>query len=337
MDMKRKAVELGLGIGLALVTALQLSPVRAQTPFAVPAPSEASTLDWLLSGRSAAPSGELPLWRSDDGFFELSLREGGALLLQSAAAPQPRRFSQAAPGDGGLLVLRLPAALPAQFGLSAGFDAFPYMPCQITLGASLCLDHAHPAERLQRAHLGAEMGGGDWQIDLRYAHLRLQGGADASLLDPGALWWLPASAEAGYPDSLTRWRGQELALSSRFFSWDAVDALTIGLSLGQWRMLPGPFNPLDDLETATLSFGLSRGALSGEISSRLVHSDPLGQSQYWAGLDVGVSWRMPWQGEFQFGARNLIIRSQPALQPSPAGARDEVTARTPYVRYHQDF
>lgn len=309
---------------LALVLASWSAAVRSDSPPAQPAPT--STLEILLSGSTPPAAGPVlqPLWRSDDGLFELSLRDGGTLRLHGATRPLPDSPLPRPLVGSPDVWLQIPLDASLRFGVSAGLDFGHAAPCRMVLGSSICLDRSmDAAPDLQRGRVGAGVAGHDWSVDISYAET-----------------WLDHTSWLAAPESIGQaplWRGQELGLSSRFGAVGG-DQMMFGLSFAHWRGHPGPWAALDAYDSATFSIGLSRGALSGEIASRLVHSDhALGQPQYWAGLDLGLSWRMPWHGEIQFGARNLVTRSQLPASTAAPSAMDEVRARTPYVRYHQDF
>ena len=57
------------------------------------------------------------------------------------------------------------------------------------------------------------------------------------------------------------------------------------------------------------------------------------------GLDLGVSWRTPWQGELIFGAQNVLNKTPDTSQwPLPdLPAIEAPGGRIPYVRYKQDL
>lgn len=90
-------------------------------------------------------------------------------------------------------------------------------------------------------------------------------------------------------------------------------------------------------DSATVTLGVGFRGLSGRLTGRLIEL-PAGQGNTSA-LDLGISWRTPWQGELSFGAQNVLnqtpdtskwpIAELPALE-MPGG-------RTPYVRYKQDL
>ncbi len=91
------------------------------------------------------------------------------------------------------------------------------------------------------------------------------------------------------------------------------------------------------LDSATLSLGVGFRGLSGRLVGRLIEL-PAGQASY-NGLDFGLSWRTPWQGELSFGAQNLL-NQKPDTSKWPLTelpALELPSGRTPYVRYKQDL
>lgn len=86
-------------------------------------------------------------------------------------------------------------------------------------------------------------------------------------------------------------------------------------------------------EQDSLFIGLSYGRFSGGLIGRQTRIGPDGTST--DSLDLGFAWRMPWNAELEFGARNLITRPpkpDPGTQPL-----DEGDLRVPYLRYHQEL
>lgn len=95
----------------------------------------------------------------------------------------------------------------------------------------------------------------------------------------------------------------------------------------------------DDLDQTTISLGLEHGAVSGTIVGRTLQpalpGSSLDPSQRWSGIDLGVSVRLPWQGELSFGAQNVWSSGkQPLLNPQDVSPDQ---ARVPYVQYHQEL
>ncbi len=98
----------------------------------------------------------------------------------------------------------------------------------------------------------------------------------------------------------------------------------------------GAFNAMAsgiDLDQLSLSLGLDAGSLRGAIVGHVLSSDdPAFAGKRWTTLDLGVSWRTPWNGELSVGAQNLW--SAPINAPRDA---DSSQARTPYIQYRQDL
>ena len=114
--------------------------------------------------------------------------------------------------------------------------------------------------------------------------------------------------------------------------------LSIGGSHSQNRLDPGLLagSTLRSWDSSALSVGLGQGNLYGEITGHV--ADIPGSEAFWGGLDLGISWRMPWHAELTVGARNLISSgSNPWLVDQAGDPLDEAESRVPYVRYHQDL
>lgn len=85
----------------------------------------------------------------------------------------------------------------------------------------------------------------------------------------------------------------------------------------------------------SVSLGVAWGRFQGGLIGRRVRPDSALDGAGMQALDLGFSWRMPWNAAFEFGARNLITR--PA-KPDPSETLPEQgDLRTPYLRYHQDL
>jgi hypothetical protein len=122
--------------------------------------------------------------------------------------------------------------------------------------------------------------------------------------------------------------GSALAIGQNQFGLDLSMAKT---PLGPSIQSPVPRTALNESQ---LSFSWLSGNLSTQVSSRLNQVD--GRS--WGGLDLGLTWRTPWQGTLSFGARNLVVSGKPPTYLDPERAADAVqTDRVPYIRYEQDL
>lgn len=86
----------------------------------------------------------------------------------------------------------------------------------------------------------------------------------------------------------------------------------------------------------SVSLGIGYGRFYGGLTGRQLRpADPmLGQQGASNSLDLGFSWRMPWNAELEFGARNLI--TNPAKPETPERSQ-QGDLRTPYLRYHQEL
>ncbi len=117
--------------------------------------------------------------------------------------------------------------------------------------------------------------------------------------------------------------------------------IDLGASVGRIRLLPGNLLGMDGMNQQSLSFGIDSGPLSGRITGRMMQPIPgsgrdslLNPGQRWTSIDLGVTWRLPWQGELRFGARNLWSSGQ---APVPVDGSGPTQSSIPYVQYHQDL
>lgn len=124
------------------------------------------------------------------------------------------------------------------------------------------------------------------------------------------------------------------------WSLNALGALSVSGSLAESLSRSPALATGRTQDQAALGISLSRGALTGGLVGHVNSQNQPGlASAGWGGLDVGVTWRTPWSGQFLFGARNLVTYGDDALLPDPGAnkALDESRERTPYVEYRQDF
>jgi hypothetical protein len=124
------------------------------------------------------------------------------------------------------------------------------------------------------------------------------------------------------------------------YAFNNNSGLLLGASMGRIRLLPGNLMGLTTLDQKALSFGIDHGPISGSIIGRTMQPEPGMPSSFtadrrWNSIDLGVTWRLPWQGSLSFGAQNLW--SSGNTNNTPAGPPEPDQARTPYVQYHQDL
>jgi hypothetical protein len=115
--------------------------------------------------------------------------------------------------------------------------------------------------------------------------------------------------------------------------------IDLGASVGRIRLLPGNLLGISTLGQKSLSLGVDSGPLSGHIVGRVVQPETgnesaLGPDKRWTSVDLGVTWRLPWQGSLSFGAQNLWSSGQ---APTPKDGPEPDQSRIPYVQYHQDL
>jgi hypothetical protein len=201
--------------------------------------------------------------------------------------------------------------------------------------------------RIQRERAGVAWSGSELGVFVSYGVTRADDGgwfaALAGVDSPGwsgsgaTGWSLPPNlALAGIAESQDLTVGGAWRLSPRY-------AFTVSAMVGEIALAPDAQAGIGLYDQAGLRLGIARGNLSGGITGRVARPSGIGigPTGVWSGLDLGVSWRTPWDGELSFGAENLISRGSESLLPDPTLANppvaDPSTARSPYVRYKQDL
>jgi hypothetical protein len=128
------------------------------------------------------------------------------------------------------------------------------------------------------------------------------------------------------------------------FAFDNNSGVMLGASMGRIRLLPGNLLGLSTLDQKALSFGIDHGPISGNIIGRTMQPEPglglpgsFATDRRWNSIDLGVTWRLPWQGSLSFGAQNLWSSGNNSNVNTPAGPPEPDQSRTPYVQYHQDL
>ena len=115
--------------------------------------------------------------------------------------------------------------------------------------------------------------------------------------------------------------------------------IDLGASVGRVYLLPGNLLGISVMDQTALSFGVDHGPLSGRLTGRTMQPEAgipgsLYTDRRWNSIDLGVTWRLPWQGSLSVGAQNLWSSGAPAN--TPVGPEPD-QSRTPYVQYHQDL
>lgn len=113
--------------------------------------------------------------------------------------------------------------------------------------------------------------------------------------------------------------------------------LSVGGALSRNRIDPGFAGALGlrRFDSSALSVGVGQGNLYGELTGHV--AEVPGSDAFWGGVDLGISWRTPWDAQLTVGARNLISHGSNPWLGSDGAALDEGESRVPYVRYKQDL
>jgi hypothetical protein len=196
----------------------------------------------------------------------------------------------------------------------------------------------------QSAALGAQLDlQGSWiGVSLQYSE-----GADLSLAGPA---FASSPLPQGFIVQSARTPGHAEGAWSRYhqssglgmqamLELDPQSRIGISLALARAQLHGSPGTAPTALDQGALSFTLEQGNLGAIIGTRVIDLPGLKDFLPWAGLDLGVSWRLPWQGVISVGAQNLISRGSPPEAGLDPVLDDSAEAfeRIPYVRYHQDL
>jgi hypothetical protein len=322
---------------LVALVALGL-PVHARAQSAAAGPDASPTIrlsadgDWLQWGVPAAVEASLSptiLLGTAEGE---AWRPGLAAVLVAPIGDQ--RVTALATRE----VIVAPTALGLAQNVApwcAGVGGYLVASSECLMQASDVAAQLEPQLRRDRATLG---------FDGENFYLSLGGGA-AQLQSPVVRSeGMPAAAlvGAGSNDTATRWvlvgadSARDLSLGAGWnMPWLGV--VDIEATLAEIALGDTANNAVDlRLRESSLRLGLSRGSFSGGFTGRVVRPENAGRLG-WSSLDLGVVWRTPWQGELSFGAENLLTTREDGEDPKPNPRLDNASARTPYVRYTQDF
>lgn len=269
------------------------------------------------------PDGRVRLSTESPNYAPPSLRQSPLPMIAPAGLQRPALA----------IDLRAGSAVPASIG-----------PC--LTGRPAAMGQVGACDAIGWGGLPGAVASSDLVIDLgadRRAGLSLSFGLDwLEQAERPALAFGPAGLPQMLPGRVGPAGLFEPARSERIglggFLWLAPDLrLTLGLehaegalALYQEDAAPWALGVRD-----SLSLGVAWGRFQGGLIGRRVRPDSALDGVGRQALDLGFSWRMPWNAAVEFGARNLITR--PA-KPDPAEAMPEQgDLRTPYLRYHQDL
>jgi hypothetical protein len=199
------------------------------------------------------------------------------------------------------------------------------------------------AEGVQGGEVGAGFAGpaGKFDVSVGQSH---SASTTSSALDHRAALPRVLPAEGGADIAAPLWFRNSTATSiSAKGQLDVAPStsLDLGASVGHVKFLPGSGLAADDtVDQTTLSLGVRHGPVRGSIVGHVLEPNlpgaALDQNQRWSGIDLGISVRLPWRGELNFGAQNVWSSGRsPLLFGSGVAAPDQ--GRVPYVQYHQDL
>lgn len=261
----------------------------------------------------AANNGTL-LWRGSDGRW-LALQSNTDTLTSSQRADTPLQFRAV---DSATV-----QSSDVKYGIAPNVQAH--------VGVSEHNWANNQAPRIIGSEVGATYNDGRYSLGLSVGTDNVQGAATLPRLLPGAL---PGVNGLSGFDSSTQVNARgRVAL-------DGKSGIDLGASVGRVRLLPGNLLGVNTLDQKAVSFGVDRGPLSGSIVGRSMAPEAgipgagYNPDRRWNSIDLGVTWRLPWQGELSIGAQNLW--SSGSGVNTPVGPEPD-QSRTPYVQYHQDL
>ena len=355
----RRLSALLLSVALPALAAAQ--SLDGAPPFALATPTLGDPLSPLpvLGSPTLSNLQAMPLWGTPDGRVLAMVTFGDSSVASKAQSPQIATAADWKFVDvtnyvtsGLLLNFDRDAAAYAMIGRSAIvgplYAPSAAVPCA-PAASPLALDAACGRAAVL-AHAGTLQVGANWNIlddldlDLSYGLNWLRHDAvPASPLLPGVDLF-GAIANPQFPTLLIPGLAgadvQSAGLSA-LGHWRLGDPATIdfGASLSRLQLYAPNTPPLTSLNEAAVSFGLRHGAFSGVVTGHVLGpADAFTGNNRWAGVDIGFSWRTPWQGELIFGTQNLFSSgAPPSLTDSGNREIDSNQARVPYVQYHQDL
>jgi hypothetical protein len=347
----------------ALAIVLALLPFTAAAQMIVPeAPSSVlrrQLIDDLIGDASPeSPSRIVPLWSTPDGRI---------LAAVALSAPTPSPLASAAPHVGTALDWRLIDATDLLGGkLDVGLGSNVRIGASLGVGPLLLSDPALPMASCFGAPSAALQ-----SLDCRVADSRVVGhsysgtvGVDWSDgplsvgFDLGLNWLDPALPNSLVPaltnvlpnvavganalptlvipgNDLSRVESAANIGALGRFSFSQDQVFDLSASFGRVTLIPDPDGGRRSYNQTALRLGVGTETLVGNITGRIYR--PLSAqglapgAHRWTGVDLGVTWHTPWQGNLSIGAQNLWT------SPPTVGEDAETQARVPYVQYHQDL
>jgi hypothetical protein len=310
----------------------------AQDPLLAPG---IMTPEWVEAAAASQPASSsnlvVPLWRTADG----RMLAVTADTAWTGAAPGIRPMDFRAMGRsadiGSGLRYDFSPYVQAHVGVTqrSWLGAHPVSQCSwaTSPGDVACLDDRLVAPSVFDSEIGATFHANGYSIGVGVSSSKP---SSAPTLLPRVLPDTPVTA-SGLPWS-TLGNSTSLQANGRV-PLGGNAGIDLGASVGRIRLLPGNLLGIDTLGQKSLSLGVDSGPLSGRIVGHVVQPETgsesaLGPDKRWTSVDLGVTWRLPWQGSLSFGAQNVWSSGQP---PAPKDGPEPDQSRIPYVQYHQDL
>jgi hypothetical protein len=315
---------------------LLLMPLAAAGQVAGNDKADEATAERLLSQApdqmtEVQPGVLMPIWRTQDGRM-LALK---ATSDQGGQTPISFRPVDATTALSTGLQYDLGPHLQAHAGVSGESWVNNSAACPHGTNSVGCNDPSAPPN-IVGSEVGATFRGGGYSVGLGIGSARPSNGPTS----------LPRVLPGGVPD-FTTVSGLPLgSLSSSTqlnargrLSLDAKSGIDLGASVGRIRLLPGNLLGISTVDQKALSFGVDRGPLSGSVVGRVMQPEAnamnaVNPDRRWSAIDLGVTFKLPWQGALSIGAQNVWSSGN---APTPVAGPEPDQSRTPYVQYHQDL
>lgn len=318
------------------VLGLMLPVLAAAQGVAPIAPESRYPLVEQLLSRGVAPVGSalgsaqaIPLWASPDGrllaLVSLSSSNAGPLMpLQpfSGNAADWQVIDATNLVSGGLR-WQLGGGLTASANLSQSQSAG-----LCATAGSICTDSTMSSSGLLSRDLGVGWTAPDSSSSFSYGVNWLRGDSARQSLVAGEM---PGLLPYRFDEGAGLFANGHVVIGNE-------TTLDIAASRGSFALLPfaldGRAGGVLNLDQSRLGFGVSHGNLTGTIVGRVIDSTGnVLPGQRWTLLDIGLSWRTPWQGQLSVGTRSYLAPKN----DTPKLDVDIAPSRVPYVQYRQDL
>lgn len=329
------------GLGSRLMRRLLASAVLTGLGFASPLWAFAQTTPMpvippVKTAHPAKSTASAPIWHGDGNTLSVTAgSHAGSTVPTGAATPIDGQTHSA--GAGVRLTTKPGITAHANVGEIRWTPVVP-----VCVPSTTGCPAIAPVDGVQRGEVGAGYAGNGVKLDLSIGQAQSDTAAAPARSQQMALpRVLPAEGGANVATPLWFRNSTSTSLNARGQVNVAPNTnLDLGASVGRVRFLPGSGLTGDDsLDQTTLSLGIQHGAVRGAIVGHVLEPNlpgaALDQNQRWSGVDLGISVRLPWRGELNFGAQNVWTSGRAPLLFGHGAMPDQ--GRVPYVQYHQDL